>query len=50
MNTRCGPMDSHSRSYFSGAAVEAYQPAVGVLNIHDIMFAHNVPAYTATGK
>jgi len=23
---------------------------VGVLNIHDIMFAHNVPAYTAARK
>jgi len=34
-------MDSHSRAYFSGAGI--YQAAVGVLNIHDIMFAHNVP-------
>jgi len=28
-------------------AVRAYSTAVGVLNIHDIMFAHNVPAYIA---
>ena len=29
----CGPMDSHSRVYFSGAQVWAYLAAVGVLNI-----------------
>ena len=43
-------MDSHSRAYFSGAAVWAYRAALGKLNIHDIMIAHNVPAYIATRK
>jgi len=31
-------------------AVRAYYDAVGVSNIYDIMFAHNVPAYIATRK
>jgi len=31
-------------------AVRAYYAAVGVSNIYDIMFAHNVPAYIATRK
>ena len=29
-------------------AVRAYKATVGVLNIHDITFAHNVPAYILT--
>jgi len=31
-------------------AVMAYSAAVGVLNIYDIVLAHNVPAYIATRK
>jgi len=37
-------------SLLSGTEVWAYEAAVGVLNIHDIMFAHNVLAYIATRK
>jgi len=41
-------MDSHSHAYFSGMALFlAYKATVGVLDIHDIMFAHNVTAYIA---
>ena len=47
-NIPCGPMDSHSHAYFSGMALFlAYKATVGVLDIHDIMFAHNVTAYIA---
>jgi len=31
-------------------AVRAYQAAVGVLSVYEIMLAHNVPAYIATRK
>ena len=31
-------------------AVMAYSAAVGVLNIYDIVLAHNVPAYIPTRK
>ena len=31
-------------------ALRTYEAAVGMLNIYDIMFAHNVPAYIVTRK
>jgi len=43
---RVGILIAGQRTHTNGPTFRA----VGVLNIHDIVFAHNVPAYIATRK